>query len=385
MPSLSSRARRQGSIKEIAPGKWAIRLALSERIRFNKTIQGSKADAQRVLNEQVRLREGGARTAPCKLKLGEWIDEWLEVHCASQSARTRYDSRSILDRYLTKQLKARRLVELSPSEVQAWVNTMECQNRGSKNRRALLSPRTKQLARATLRNCLARAVKLELLTRNVARDVDLPKQVKQSRVVFSPADAQRFLKACRGHPWGVCFTLMLHTGLRPGEALALRWQDVHDTDLHVEHALVRVQGHAAHLSTTKTGRSRTIPLGPSVLADLQRHRVAQTKRRLLLGDRYTDRDLIFPTDLGGYADGTNLVERHFRPLLQEAGFPHMRLYDLRHSSATLLLASGEQVKVVQERLGHSTATLTLDTYGHVLPGAQRETSLRLESLLTKHA
>ena len=373
----TAKARRQGSLKEIAPGKWAIRLTLSDRIRFNRTISGSKADAQRILNEQVRLRETGVRSAPSKLRLGEWIDQWLECHCASQSPRTRFDSRSILDRYLTPQLKARRLIELSPTDCQRWLTTLTTVRK--------LAPRTVQLARATLRNCLARAVKLELIQRNVARDVDIPKQVKQSRTVLSPTDAQRFLQAAQDRPWGVCFLLMLHTGLRPGEVLALRWQDLQGTELRVQHALVRVKGHAACLSTTKTGRSRTLPLGPDVIAALQRHRVEQVQRRLLLGALYDEHDLIFPNELGGFADGRNILERHFKPLLLKAGLPEMRLYDLRHSSATLLLASGEQVKVVQERLGHSSAMHTLDTYAHVLPGAQRATSLRMEALLTKHA
>lgn len=373
----ASKARRQGSLKEIAPGKWAIRLSLSGSIRFNRTITGSKADAQKILNEQVRQRDAGVRTAPTRQRLGEWVDTWLAHHCSSQSVRTRYDSRAILDRYLTPQLKARRLTELSPTDVQRWVNALSTDRK--------LSPRTVQLARATLRNCLARAVKLELIPRNVARDVDVPKLRKANRVVLSASDAQRFLDACKHHPWGACFTLMLHTGLRPAEALGLRWRDLQGSDLHVEHALVRVKGHAAHLSTTKTGVTRTIPLGPELLAVLQRHRVAQVERRLLLGELYTDLDLIFPNEFGGFANTGNLLTRQFAPLLKSIGLPHMRLYDLRHSSASLLLAAGEQVKVVQERLGHASATLTLDTYSHVLPGAQQQTSLRMEALLAQSA
>jgi integrase len=366
-------ARRQGSAREVAPGKWHVRLTLSPTIRFNKTVLGTRADALAVLNQQIALRDAGSCARPNRKYLGEWIEEWLAHHCASQSVRTRYDSRAILYRYLPKTMLARRLPELTRADVQAWLNGLTTEKH--------LSPRTVQLARATLRNCLARAMKLELLTKNVACLVDIPTLRRQERVVLSPDGAQRFFQAAKGHPFEMLFTFLLHTGLRPGEALALRWRDVQNGTLRVQHALVRVKGHAPHLSSTKTGVIRSIPLGPALLAALQRHRKAQVARRLLLGDVYEDLDLIFPNELGGFANAGNILTRHFKPLLKAAGMPTMRLYDLRHSNATILLAAGEQVKVVQERLEHSNSSLTLDTYAHVLPNAQASTSLRLEALL----
>lgn len=111
----------------------------------------------------------------------------------------------------------------------------------------------------------------------------------------------------------------------------------------------------------------------------------QAKWRLKVGDLYKDQGLIFAHEFGGLLDAQNIVNRHFKPLLKRAKLPAIRLYDLRHSCATLLMAAGEHPKVVQERLGHSTITLTLDTYTHVVPGMQELASSRLETLLATPA
>jgi site-specific recombinase XerD len=144
-------------------------------------------------------------------------------------------------------------------------------------------------------------------------------------------------------------------------------------------------GNRKLIASTETGRSRVIPIGERVLRALQQHRVRQAKWRLKIGDMYKDQWLIFANETGGLLDAQNIVNRHFKPLLKRAKLPAIRLYDLRHSCATLLMAAGEHPKVVQERLGHSTITLTLDTYTHVVPGMQELASAWLETLLATPA
>lgn len=372
----SRRTRRDGSIREVAPGRWIVRLSLAEigsqRIRINRTIRGTKGDAQRFLNEQIRRRDEGFRSALETQRVGEWCEEWVAEHCTHQSERTRADSRGILRRYLTKELRARKLMELTTSDVQRWINALVARP---------LAPRTVRLAHSTLRSCLTRAVKLGKVSRNAARDVDLPRQRHVERAVLSPEQATRFLSVARDTRWEALFFLLLHSGLRPGEALGLMRSDLDGSVLRVRRALVRIAGQQPFLSSTKTGRSRSIPLGDAVMDALRRHRVRQLEQRLLLGATYQDRGLIFAGETGGYADDHNINARHFKPLLTAAGLPSIRLYDLRHSCATLLLAAGEHPKVVQERLGHSTIALTLDVYSHVVPGMQERASEKLEALL----
>jgi integrase len=135
------------------------------------------------------------------------------------------------------------------------------------------------------------------------------------------------------------------------------------------------------LAPPKTRRTRTVPLGDRAIRALQRHKAAQAEHKLKLGGTYEDQGLIFATETGGLMDSHNIVNRHFKPLLAKAKLLAIRLYDLRHSHATLLMAAGEHPKVVQERLGHSTIQLTLDTYTHVVPGMQQRAAAKLEELL----
>jgi integrase len=135
------------------------------------------------------------------------------------------------------------------------------------------------------------------------------------------------------------------------------------------------------LGPTKTSRNRGIPLGLRAMRALQLQRVRQAKWRLKLGDLYQDQGLIFANEYGGLLEPQNVAGRYFKPLLSSAKLPDLSLYGLRHSHATLLLAAGEHPKVVQERLGHSSIQLTLDTYTHVVEGLQERASERLEQLL----
>jgi integrase len=279
----------------------------------------------------------------------------------------------VFKRYLTPELRARKLIELTPTDIQEWINALTARGLGA---------RTIRLAHATVRACLNRAVKLDKIPRNVARAVDLPRHSHVERVVFSPTEARRFLEAAKGDRWEAFFSLQLHAGLRPGEALGLLWSDLEGSVLRIRRALIRVPHQPLQLAATKTGKSRSIPLGAETLEALRKHRVAQIEGRLLLGASYDDRGLIFANEMGGFADDHNIICRHFKPILRRARLRHMRLYDLRHSCATLLLAAGEHPKVVQERLGHSSIAMTLDVYSHVIPGMQESASQRLESLLS---
>jgi len=370
--------RRQGHLKEIAPGKWNVRVSVGQdaggkRVRLDRTIYGSKADAQRFLNAAQKRRDDGLDVILSRQALGAWTAEWLKTWCDSMSTRTRDDYERLLRRYLTPELRGRRLSDLSATEIQRWVNQLSARG---------LAPRTVRMAHGTLRTALNRAVRLGKVTRNVATLVDLPRNHHVERKFLSPDDAVRFLTACsEDKTWGAYFALLVLSGLRPSEALALRWSDLEGDMMRVRRALVRVQGKAPVEGSTKTGHSRSIPLSPTASEVLRIHRTRQLERRLELGPSYHDIGLIFPNDVGGYADLHNISARHFHPIVIRIGMTGLRLYDLRHSHASLLLAAGEHPKVVQERLGHASITLTLDTYSHVIPAMQERAGMRLEDVL----
>lgn len=174
--------------------------------------------------------------------------------------------------------------------------------------------------------------------------------------------------------------------MRPEEYLALQWKDIDFSQgvVTVQRTLCwRRRGGGWYFGEPKTARSRrSIPLPFSVVRDLSEHKRRQAEERLKGGPSYKALDLVFATSEGGPLLSQNLFRRHFKPILRRAGLPEsIRMYDLRHSCATLLLAANENPKVVSERLGHATITLTLDTYSHVLPSMQRAATEKLETML----
>ena len=239
-----------------------------------------------------------------------------------------------------------------------------------------LSARTVRYLHAVLSSALKQAVRWGMLARNPGEMINLPRQVRKEMQAFSPKEATAFLKAAAQDRWGVLFVFALATGMRPEEYLGLQWKDL---DLEkgivtVRRAIIwRAKGGGWHFDETKTVRSRrSIPLPASTLRSLKEHRRLQAEERLKAGAAYQQHDPVFATSEGSPLMPRNLKRRHLRPILKAAKLPtNFRLYDLRHSCATLLLAAGENPKVVSERLGHASITLTLDVYSHVLPTMQQ--------------
>jgi integrase len=185
-------------------------------------------------------------------------------------------------------------------------------------------------------------------------------------------EATRFLDATRGRPWHTLFALLLSTGLRPSEAIALRWTDLDlaNDRLTVRRKATRVEGKWIFEApkTSKSRRTIDLPHG--------------TTR--LLSEHLHDGDLVFTNGRGDPPALRSITRHQFKPALERAGLSgSFRLYDLRHTHATLLLVAGIHPKIVSERLGHSTITITMDTYSHVLPGMQRESASKIGEMLFK--
>jgi integrase len=362
---------------------WLVRVFLGRDSRtgkrrfHNHTIKGNKKDAQRYLNGRLREIDLGTFVEPSRESLNEYLDKWLKTAKQKLSERTHTDYEELLERYVREEFGEKKLSDLRPLDIQGLYTKM--QERG-------LSARTVRYTHAVLSSALKQAVKWGMLAQNPASLVDLPKQTRKEMQALSPEEAARFLKAADDDRYGVLFTLALITGMRPEEYLGLQWKDV-----NLEKGIVTVQrtlvwrrkGGGYYFGEPKTSKSRrNIPIPFSLVRALTEHRRRQMEERLKAGAMYQNLDLVFTTADGGPLMVQNLFRRHFKPILKKAGLPlSIRLYDLRHSCATLLLAAQENPKVVSERLGHATITLTLDTYSHVLPSMQRAASDKLEDML----
>lgn len=396
--------RRQGQIEKRSEESWQLRWYVStdangKRRYASKTITGKKRDAEKALREVLQQHDRGVRVAPTTIRLDAYLDDWLaDVAPLKRRAGTVAHYREMLRRYVRPALGAHRLDQLSPRDVQRLVADLERDGmpkgatqievrRGKRRKPGPLSPQTIRYAHAVLSAALEQAVRSQLIASNPARGVELPKRATDRRMrALTIDEAARLRAAASGDRLEALFLLLIGTGLRPGEALALRWTDL-DLDagrLRVERSLGRRRkGEPWRFEAPKTaGSRRTVPLPATIVRALRANRAAQAVERLAAGACYGDLDLAFATPLGGPLAGGTIVRRHFKPMLTRAGLPAtVRLYDLRHSAATHMLAGGASVRAVADRLGHASAKMTLDVYAHALPAQIDETTAILERAL----
>ena len=366
----------------IAKGKntWLVRIfqgrnANGKRNYINKTIHGTKKDAQKWLTAALRDKDLGIFVEPAAMSLNDYLDKWLETAARPRVAQRTADGYAALfKRYIREPLGNKRLDQIQALDIQQVYGAL--QGRG-------LSARIVRHTHSALGNALRQAVKWGMLARNPAELVELPKVPHKEQQVLAPEEATRFLRTAATMPHGLIFEFALLTGMRPEEYLGLKWEDMdfQRGTASIKRALVRHAGVWSY-EQTKTARSRrTIPLPKPLLVKLAAHKRQQCETRLRCGSLWEAYDLVFCSETGTPLQVPNLTYRYFRPILKKAALPQIRLYDLRHTCATLLLIENENPKVVSERLGHASITLTLDTYSHVLPSMQQTATDKLENLL----
>lgn len=362
---------------------WLVRVFLGrdsktgKRRYHNHTIRGAKKDAQKYLNAKLREIDLGTYIEPSKVSVNEYLDQWLE---AAAQPRVREAThiwyRDLLKHHVRPSIGNEGLSTIQPLDIQTIYTKM--QQRG-------LSAKTIRYVHVVLSSALKQAVKWRMLVHNPSDSVELPRVARQEMAALSPEETARFIKAAASDKWSVLFNLAVTTGMRPEEYLGLQWKDVdlQSGIITVQRAVIWSSKAGWYFTEPKTTRSRrSIPVPTSVIKALISHRANQASHRLKAGQKYQDNDLVFATSHGTPLMRRNLVRRHFKPILKNANLDKsIRLYDLRHTCATLLLAANENPKVVSERLGHASITITMDTYSHVLPSMQQAASDKLESML----
>lgn len=372
-----------GQLVNRGPNTWLIRIPLGRDARgtrryHNHTVKGTKKEAEQYRTRKLRELDTGSFVEAARETVGEFLLQYLrDVVAIRVRDRTLADYQSLADRYLIPNLGHRKLGQLSPADIQN-VYTMLAARR--------LSARTIRYAHSVLHGALQQAVRWRKLSQNPAKLVDLPRHEHREMTALDSEQARRFLEAAASDRWYGLWTVLLTCGLRPGEALGLKWSDFDGNRVRIQRALVRQDGKGWSLAEPKTPRARRVVTVPDgTLRVLASHRAAQNRDRLAAGASWMNLDLVFATRTGLPLDYRAVVQRHFKPLLERAGLPAIRPYDLRHSCATLLLGTGENVKVVSERLGHASVTITLDNYAHVLPDMQQKAAERLDGLLFSEA
>jgi integrase len=247
-----------------------------------------------------------------------------------------------------------------------------------------LSPRTVQYIHVTLHKALKQAVADGLIPRNATEAVRPPQVRKEEIRPLTAEQVKTLFEVVRGDRLESLYVLAVHTGLRQGELLGLKWGDV-DLEagtLQVRHTLTTAKSGPMLTAPKTKGSRRTVKLSPTALEDLRNHLERQLREIDQAGDLWRENGLIFASESGEPLKRHYITTRQFKPLLKRAGLPQIRFHDLRHTCATLLLSKNVNPKVVSEMLGHAAIAITLDTYSHVLPNMQSEAAQAMEDALT---
>jgi integrase len=326
-------------------------------------------------------RAGRLRTTRSQV-FATYLESWLESKRYSIRPSTYANYRKGIS-WLPADLQKRPLDKLTPAHIQTAYADML--NGG-------LSPRSVQLSHGIVRAALRRATHQALIPFNPTDDVDAPRRGRYELRVLTAEEAQRLFETSGAvlsredgstdiaEPLHALWVTLTSTGLRIGEALGLKWNDLNldDRTLTVRRAIQRQPGKGLVFVDPKTAAARrNLKLTATATEALRGHRTRQVANRLHLGGLWQDHNMVFASDFGTPLDPSNANHR-FHEALDRAGLPRVRLHDLRHTAATLMLTAGIHPKVVQETLGHSNITQTLSTYSHVLPLLQSEAADRLE-------
>lgn len=366
----------EGSItKRKDDGRWMARYTVHTAAgRKRKTIYGkTRAEVAEKLAKAVMDRADGLVFDAGTLRLFEYLERWLADSVRGTVRDTTYENYSYLVRtYIVPSLGRVKLKALSPAHVQRFYR--EKLDSG-------LAPRTVQYLHTLLRKALKQAVKWGMVPRNVTDAVDAPRPARKETKYFSFDQAKAFLKVASEDRFWALYVLAISTGLRRGELLGLRWED-----LDLERGVLRVRRSLTpdtkSYNQPKSAKGRrSVGLTPGTVEALKLHKINQEREKACLGSRWQEQGLIFPSSIGTPFNPSNLLNRSFKPLLKRAEVPQIRFHDLRHTFATLMFFNGEHPKIVQEILGHAQITLTLDTYSHVLPSMQEGAVGRLGELL----
>jgi len=371
---VARRKQGEGSVYQRKDGRWVAEFRLDDGKKkqlYRKTEKEAHVALRKALHEK---EQGTLATGPQQAIKG-YLEHWLEqvYRPTARNVGTYNLYRTIVYNHLIPLLGHIRLQKLTPQQVQAFYALKIKEG---------LSPNRVRTFHAVLHKALDNAVKWGLIGKNVCDLVTAPSQVRREIQPLTQEQAKCLLQVVHEHRLEALLTLALVTGMRKGELLGLHWQDIdfNTGSLQVKRTVSRVGKFGLVVSEPKSARSRRkIVLPTFVLEILEQHRAYQKILRLQAIPLWKEGDIVFSNIYGGYVEPANLHE-HFKHILKKAGLPNIRFHDLRHSAATILLEMGVHPKVVQELLGHSTISTTIDIYSHVLPSMQQEAANKLDEL-----
>lgn len=361
---------------------WEARITTGRDPGTGKQIQRSiSGKTQKEVREKlqamaVELNEGTYQD-PSRMKVSQWLHIWLSEYTGDVKTLTQSSYESQVNTNIIPHIGAVRLQDLNAVHIQHMYN-------GFLRREKPLSSKTIKNIHGIMHKALEQAVELKFIKFNPSDACKLPRVEKKE---INPLDDQEitvFLTAIQGHKYEKLFLVDLFTGMRQGELLGLKWEDVNfkTGTIHVRRQLIREKkkGGCYLLATLKNDKTRRISPAPTVMKCLRELQREQSAQRIRMGPLWEDSGLVFTNELGGHLAHVT-VYKAFKKVVRGIGLSDTRFHDLRHSFAVISLESGDDIKTLQDNLGHHSAAFTMDTYGHVTDRMKKESSERMERFI----
>ena len=400
MPRKNTRnANNTGSIRQRPDGRWESRVTIGFHPGTGKPVRKSfygatqKEVREKMLKAQVEVNEG-IYTEPSKLTLKKWLEIWISEYNGGVKSTTVQRYRQDIENHIIPALGAVKLSTLTPDAIQKFYNDL--QRSGKKVRKknengkpvyasAPMASKSVKNVHGVLHQALKQAVQLGYIRSNPSEACKLPRIEKAEIKPLDKPDIKALLDVLGDDVYSVLIKVDLFTGMRQGEILGLRWScvDFERGTIFVEKQLShpRTRGEAYGLTSLKNDKPRIVQPAPFVMAILRDWRKQQLANRMLAGSLWDDcgiPDLVFTGETGRFLSYT-AVWRNYKRAIERAGLPDSRFHDLRHTYAVSSLRAGDDVKTVQENLGHHTAAFTLDQYGHVTDTMREASARRMEA------
>jgi integrase len=367
------RGNKEGSIYFHKPsGRWCAQASLQGR-RLTKYFPTQK-ECRNWLKEIHSQIDQGLTFSVARLSVADYLREWIKNSELTLRPKTWMQYKQVVRDHIIPLLGRVKLKDLRPDQVQFLYSQKLEEGK---------SVRTVRLIHAVLRRAMNQAVMWGLTGRNPVLAVKPPKKQEKEMLYLTEAQVRVLLNYVSETRYSALYYLAVTTGLRQGELLGLKWSDFdwENKRFQVLRQLQRITGKGLVFSEPKTkAGKRSIAIGDNTIRILRKHQEIMKSQKQFVGDRWQENNLVFPSTIGTPMGPRNLAT-HFYNLLKETGLPAIRFHDLRHTAATLMLTKGAHPKVVQERLGHSSIALTLDTYSHVIPSMQEDVAAILDRLL----
>jgi integrase len=365
----------EGALFQRADGRWVARLNLPDGSR--KTYYGTtQKEAAAKLKEAKKDLDDGVDLNAEKLTVAQYLDKWLASSVKPSVKPKTYEGyESICRVRVAPKIGTKKLAKLTALDLQALYTDLA---------ESGLSPRSVHHTHRVLHRAFVQAVRWRLIPRNPCDGVQGPRATRAEMKVWTPEEADAFLVATRDHRMHALYVLALSTGMRQGELLGLKWADIDFAagTLALRRSLQWQRGNGYAFVEPKTARSRrSIHLSQKAVAALRAHKDRQAWDRKTAGAEWGEHDLVFCNAVGGPLCPSHQTAA-FKVAATAAKLPALRFHDMRHTCATILLAKGVHVKLVSEMLGHSTITLTLDTYSHLIPAMHGDAAAVMDAVFS---